>query len=75
MRSKKKKNSNPAARVDRITALISLITALIKLNCSTEERIMQVSRKAHSCKISSLKQEHENISDCTEYCISDSVKL
>lgn len=36
---------------------------------------MQVSRKAHSCKISSLKQEHENISDYTEYCISDSVKL
>lgn len=31
MRSKKKKNSNPAARIDRITALISLITALINL--------------------------------------------
>lgn len=28
MRSKKKKNSNPAARLDRITALINLIVAL-----------------------------------------------
>lgn len=31
MRSKKKKNSNPATRLDRITALISLITSLINL--------------------------------------------
>ena len=28
---RKKKNSNPAARIDRITALISLITSLINL--------------------------------------------
>lgn len=31
MRNKKKKNSNPTVRTERITALIGLITALINL--------------------------------------------